>query len=63
MLDDVDGDGEYEGDDDDAPEDRGPAADGDASDDWDQRQLCPDDACIGLIGPDGKCKVCKRSAA
>jgi hypothetical protein len=24
----------------------------------DDRVLCSDDACIGLIGPDGKCKVC-----
>lgn len=23
-----------------------------------QRELCPDGACIGLIGPDGRCKVC-----
>src|SRR5262249_37823637 len=22
------------------------------------RQLCPDEACIGIIGPDGRCKVC-----
>jgi hypothetical protein len=31
--------------------------------DWDQRRLCPDDACIGVIGDDGVCKVCGRSAA
>jgi hypothetical protein len=30
---------------------------------WDARKLCPDDTCIGVIGPDGTCKVCKRSAA
>jgi hypothetical protein len=23
-----------------------------------ERILCEDDACIGLVGPDGKCKVC-----
>jgi hypothetical protein len=23
-----------------------------------RRELCPDNACIGLIGPDGRCKVC-----
>ncbi|HLU68497.1 MAG TPA: hypothetical protein VKZ63_19565 [Kofleriaceae bacterium] len=23
-----------------------------------RRELCPDGACIGLIGPDGRCKVC-----
>ncbi len=25
----------------------------------DDRILCPDDTCIGLVGPDGRCKVCK----
>jgi len=29
---------------------------------WDQRQLCPDGGCIGVIGPDGTCKVCGRVA-
>ena len=29
---------------------------------WDRRQLCPDGACIGVIGPDGLCKVCGRAA-
>jgi hypothetical protein len=29
----------------------------------DDRQLCPDGACTGVIGPDGKCKECGRSAA
>src|SRR5678815_2151997 len=29
---------------------------------WDQRQLCPDGGCIGVIGPDGTCKVCGRAA-
>jgi hypothetical protein len=29
---------------------------------WDQRQLCPDGACTGLIGADGLCKVCGRVA-
>lgn len=29
---------------------------------WDQRQLCADGACIGVIGPDGTCKVCGRAA-
>jgi hypothetical protein len=23
-----------------------------------QRRLCPDGACVGLLGNDGKCKVC-----
>jgi len=30
--------------------------------DWDQRQLCPDGACIGVIGPSGTCTVCGRVA-
>lgn len=25
----------------------------------DERILCPDDTCIGIIGPDGRCKICK----
>jgi hypothetical protein len=29
---------------------------------WDQRQLCSDGACTGLIGPDGTCKMCGRAA-
>ena len=27
---------------------------------WDRRLLCGDGACVGVIGPDGQCKVCKR---
>jgi len=27
-------------------------------DDDEDRELCPDGSCLGLIGPDGKCKVC-----
>lgn len=27
------------------------------------RVLCPDDACIGVIGPDRKCKVCGAAYA
>lgn len=29
---------------------------------WDQRQLCPDGGCVGVIGPEGNCKVCGRVA-
>ena len=25
---------------------------------WEQRQLCSDEGCIGVIGPDGRCKEC-----
>jgi hypothetical protein len=28
-----------------------------------ERQLCPDGACTGLIGSDGNCKECGRPAA
>jgi hypothetical protein len=25
---------------------------------WEQRKLCSDESCIGVIGPDGRCKEC-----
>ena len=31
--------------------------------DWDQRELCSDGGCVGVIGPDGLCKTCGRAAA
>ncbi len=40
-----------------APQDKGTAAE---DDDWDNRRLCPDGNCIGVIGPDGRCKECGR---
>lgn len=30
--------------------------------DWEQRTLCPDGSCVGVIGADGTCKVCGRVA-
>lgn len=40
-----------------------PAEDGEASAfDPESRRLCPDDNCIGVIGPDGKCKVCGKQS-
>ena len=30
------------------------------SDDWVSRQLCSDGNCIGVIGPDGRCKECGK---
>jgi hypothetical protein len=27
---------------------------------WQQRRLCSDGNCIGVIGPDGRCKVCGK---
>ena len=32
----------------------------DADDEWAQRRLCSDEACIGTIGPDGLCKECGK---
>jgi hypothetical protein len=29
-----------------------------ASPEWENRTLCPDGNCIGIIGPDGRCKEC-----
>jgi len=37
------------------PEDAG-------ADDWVSRQLCSDGNCIGVIGPDGRCKECGKAA-
>ena len=28
--------------------------------DWENRTLCIDESCIGVIGPDGRCKECGR---
>ena len=28
--------------------------------DWDNRVLCSDGSCIGVIGPDGRCKECGK---
>lgn len=32
----------------------------DGSDDFSQRELCPNDECIGVLGPDRACKLCGR---
>jgi hypothetical protein len=31
-----------------------------SDDDWDKRVLCSDGNCIGVIGPDGKCRECGK---
>jgi hypothetical protein len=31
--------------------------------DFEERALCPDGNCVGVIGPDGRCKVCGATAA
>ena len=28
--------------------------------DWESRTLCSDEGCIGVIGPDGRCKECGK---
>ena len=28
---------------------------------WEQRTLCIDESCIGVIGPDGRCKECGKA--
>ena len=48
--------GDGDGDDDDSD------ADGAAGGEDDDRALCPDGGCTGLIGDDGTCKVCGRRA-
>jgi hypothetical protein len=40
-----------------------PAADDADASDWDDRRLCSDENCIGVIGPDGRCKECGRPGA
>jgi hypothetical protein len=76
---DDDEDGDEDGDDDEYEDDDEEEEDGDGDGDgaeapepgvvvapsgvWSARQLCPDGACIGVIGPDGRCKVCGRRAS
>ncbi len=36
------------------------SSDDHADEDWDKRVLCSDGSCIGVIGPDGKCKECGK---
>lgn len=50
-------------DDDGIDEHLGEPADASAADFDDERELCGDDACIGLIGPDGRCKECGKPRA
>jgi hypothetical protein len=43
---------------DDASDDTGEPDKIDENDDWSKRTLCKDESCIGVIGPDGRCKEC-----
>ena len=36
------------------------AVDAGTDDDWENRILCSDGNCIGVIGPDGRCKECGK---
>ena len=36
-------------------------ADPPSDDGWDNRVLCNDESCIGVIGPDGRCRECGKS--
>jgi len=40
-----------------------PNADGEEEPGDDERELCPDGSCIGLIGADGRCNVCGTASA
>ena len=47
-----------------APETAAPASETDAdAEDWDKRTLCIDESCIGVVGPDGRCKECGKPYA
>jgi hypothetical protein len=41
-------------------DDSGTATDSDPESEWDKRILCSDGNCIGVIGPDGRCKECGK---
>lgn len=32
-----------------------------SGDEWADRRLCPDGACVGVIGPDGRCTICRAA--
>jgi len=37
-----------------------PNGDSPPDSDWESRTLCSDESCIGVIGPDGRCKECGK---
>jgi len=41
-------------------EDEDHTSDSEADSDWENRTLCDDESCIGVIGPDGRCKECGK---
>jgi hypothetical protein len=34
-----------------------------SDDEWESRMLCSDENCIGVIGPDGRCRECGKPYA
>ena len=44
----------------DEPADLNPEEENARDGDWENRILCSDESCIGVIGPDGRCKVCGK---
>ncbi len=40
-----------------------PSAAPGSGDSWDDRRLCSDESCIGVIGPDGRCTECGKPYA
>lgn len=42
------------------PESQKPQDESDEDDAWERRTLCSDGNCIGVIGPDGRCKECGK---
>ncbi|MGD1968458.1 MAG: hypothetical protein PVH74_15925 [Desulfobacterales bacterium] len=40
--------------------DLGGSPSSDSNDEWENRKLCSDESCIGVIGPDGRCKECGK---
>jgi len=45
---------------DESPPDESQEDESPGDDDWENRVLCSDSNCIGVIGPDGKCKECGK---
>ena len=37
-----------------------PAVSSEEDPEWENRKLCSDESCIGVIGPDGRCKECGK---
>jgi hypothetical protein len=44
-------------------EDREPSGAAAEDSGWASRRLCSDENCIGVIGPDGRCKECGKPYA